>query len=249
MQFFLLADDLTVNFGLAPEGATIIDPDGVAPFAGRRFTIAAIEETSRTHLRWLRWQDGRRRAVLTGADLTDAVLTGAVLTGADLTDAVLTRADLTDAVLTGAVLTDAVLTDAVLTDADLTGAVLTGAVLTGADLTGAVLTAIRDDVCAVLTVVPNEAPAVLTALREGRINGTLYRDAADRCGCLVGTIAMARGCTENEIPGLLPNSNRPAERWFTAILPGNTPENHVITAITAGWIEEWIAAHPAAPSL
>ncbi len=77
-----------------------------------------LDKVLREHKTWLcsvTWPREGTRAVLRGADLTDAVLTGAVLTradlrGADLTGAVLTRADLTGADLTGAVLTGAVLT-------------------------------------------------------------------------------------------------------------------------------------------
>jgi hypothetical protein len=42
---------------------------------------------------------------------------------------------------------------------------------------------------------------------------------------------------------LEPDPARPAERWFLAIRPGNTPENHAVAKITEGWIREWIALH------
>ncbi len=178
-------------------------------------------------------RDAIHAAIASRADLT-----GAVLTDADLTDA-----DLTGAVLTDAVLTDADLTGAVLTDADLTGAVLTGAVLTGADLTRAVLTRavltpVRDDLWAVLSSAPAEVPALLAALKEGRVDGSTY---SGECACLVGTLANARGCDYAAITGLRPNSSRPAEMFFLAILPGQTPENHEPSRIAAAWVEEWLA--------
>jgi hypothetical protein len=189
----------------------------------------------------------RARAVLTGADLTDADLTDADLTDAVLTDAVLTRAVLTDAVLTRAVLTDADLTRADLTDADLTDAVLTGADLTGADLTDAVLTGavltgadltpIRDDLWAVLSSAPAEVPALLEALKSGRVDGSTYHGA---CSCLVGTLANAKGCDEYGIPGLAPNAARPAERFFAMIHPGDTPEKSQAAKIAAEWVEDWL---------
>ena len=197
-------------------------------------------------------------AVLTGAVLTDAVLTGAVLTGAGLTGAVLTDAVLTDAVLTDAVLTDAVLTDAVLTRADLTGADLTGAdrtradlrgaVLRGADLPGAVLTdadltPIRDDYYAVLSSAPAEVPALIAALKEGRVNGSTYSGA---CACLLGTLANARQCAYTAIPGLTPNSQRPAERFFLLIRFGDTPATSQAAQIACGWAEDWLARMRAA---
>jgi hypothetical protein len=184
------------------------------------------------------------RADLTGADLTGAVLRGADLTGAVLTGAVLTRADLTGAVLRGADLTGAVLRGAVLTGAVLRGAVLRGADLRGADLTGAVLTPIRDDVWNVLDAAPAEVPALVLAVREGRVNGSAYQG---ECACLLGTIANVRGCKFDDLgPGLRPDSERPAEKWFLAIRTGDRPETSQVSAIVADWIVEWQAAHPPA---
>ena len=172
------------------------------------------------------------RAVLTDADLTDAVLTGAVLTRADLT-----RAVLTDAVLTGAVLTRADLTDAVLTDADITRADLTDAVLTDADITDAVLTPIRDDIWAVLSSTPAEAEGLRLALIEGKVDGSTYEG---ECACLVGTLANVKHCNYTSIPGLKPNSARPAERFFLAIRPGHTPETSQLAKLAVAWIEDWL---------
>jgi hypothetical protein len=82
-------------------------------------------------------------------------------------------------------------------------------------------------------------PALLAALREGRVNGSVYDG---ECACLVGTIANARGCRYNEVPGLLPDSSRPAEAWFLSIGIGDTPERSLVTRITERWIEEWMEA-------
>ena len=176
-------------------------------------------------------------ADLTGADLTDADLTGADLTDADLTYADLTRADLTRAVLTGADLTRAVLTGADLTRADLTDAVLTRAILTGADLTGAVLTPIRDDLWAVLSASPAEVPALRAALAEGRVDGSTYEG---ECACLVGTLANARRCSYDAIPGLKPASQRAAERFFIAIKRGDTPQTSQFSRIALSWVDDWL---------
>jgi hypothetical protein len=204
------------------------------------------------------------RADLTGADLTGAVLTGAVLRRADLTDAVLTDADLTGAVLRRAVLTDADLTGAVLTGADLTDADLTGAVLrradltdavlrradlTDADLTGAVLTdavgladwlaTIRDDIFAVLDAAPNEVAGLADALRQGRVNGSVY---SGECACLLGTLANVRGCAVDGL-GIPADSSRPAEQWFLRISVGQTPNSSIECALAFAWVCEWQAAH------
>ena len=188
------------------------------------------------------------RANLTDANLTCANLTRADLTRADLTDANLTRADLTDADLTDANLTcanltradltDANLTRADLTDADLTDANLTCANLTRADLTDADLTRARADFFLILLYAKKEAPALLSALTEGRVNGSIY---TGRCSCLIGTIATARGIDPYQIEGeLYPKSSRPAERLFLAIREGDTPENNPVSAIAASWTREFL---------
>jgi hypothetical protein len=122
--------------------------------------------------------------------------------------------------------------------ADLRRAVLTGADLRRAVLTGAVLTPIRDDLWAVLSSARREVPGLLAALTEGRVNGSTY---SGECACLVGTLANVRGCDYSGIPGLTPNSARPAERFFLAISPGQTPANHEPARIAADWITEWLA--------
>jgi hypothetical protein len=181
------------------------------------------------------------RAVLTGADLTRAdltrtVLTDAVLTGAVLTDADLTRTVLTDADLTGTDLTRAVLTDGVLTRAVLTGTDLTRAVLTRADLTRADLGPIRGDFFDVLRRAEGEVPALLAALRAGKVDGSTYTGA---CACLAGTIANARGVHYETLDFV--DSDRPAERWFLAIKKRDTPATNPVAKITERWIEEFMA--------
>jgi hypothetical protein len=177
------------------------------------------------------------RANLTRANLTDANLRDANLAGADLTDANLTGAN-----LDGANLRDANLAGADLTDADLTRANLAGADLTDADLTRANLTPIRSDFFRVLDAAPAEAAALLAAVQEGRIRGTVYEGP---CACLVGTIANARGCHYAAVPGLAPDADRLAERWFLGIAEGDIPATCAVSKITEAWILEWIAAQPA----
>ena len=77
------------------------------------------------------------KAVLYGANLTDAYVDDAILNGADLRFANLTGADLTRAKLRGANLLEANLTGTYLGDADLTDAYLTNADFTNANLTDA----------------------------------------------------------------------------------------------------------------
>ena len=119
---------------------------------------------------------------------------------------------------------------------------LRGADLTDADLTDADLEPVKADIWMVLTLSGvKEAEGLASAIRLGKINGELYEG---ECACLVGTIANVRGCSFTSIPGLAPNSSRPAERWFLALKPGDTPENSPIAAITLEWVEEWIRLQP-----
>lgn len=204
------------------------------------------------------------RINLNGADLKDANLDGADLSGADLREADLRdanlsgadlrRADLSGADLCGAdlrlarlaltVLCGADLAEANLTGADLTGASLSRANLSGAHLSGPALRAadtavIRDDLYEVLTAARGEVPALKRALREGRVDGSLYDGP---CACLIGTIANARQCRAEALgqqhPALKLDEERPAERWFLAIEP-DMAETHAIVALTLDWIRQW----------
>jgi hypothetical protein len=188
-------------------------------------------------------------ANLSRADLSGAYLSGAYLSGADLSGANLSRADLSGANLSRANLSRADLSDADLSDAnlsraDLSGANLSGANLSRADLSRADLSEIRDDVWKVLDAAPHEVTGLLFAVREGRINGSVY---SGECACLVGTIAALRTCSVHDLPReIRPDAFRLAERWFLGIKPGDAPEHHPVSRITAQWIEEWMVAHEVA---
>jgi uncharacterized protein YjbI with pentapeptide repeats len=191
-------------------------------------------------------------AYLGGADLGDAYLGGAYLGGADLRGAYLGCADLGGAYLGGAYLGGADLRGAYLGCADLGDADLGGADLGGADLRGADQEDLKkrgaifdgsrpgpkEDIFAVLDQAPAEVPALLDALRQGRVNGTVYEGD---CACLVGTIANARGCNY-QLVGIETDPSRPAERWFYSIRPGRTPDKSSKVRRTIEWIEEWQAA-------
>ena len=173
-----------------------------------------------------------KKTVLQDADLQGAYLQGAYLQDADLRGAYLQGAD-----LRGADLQDADLQDAYLQDANLRGAYLQDADLRDADLRGAYLgKGPREDLHEILDAAPAEVPGLLTALREGRIDGSVYDGP---CACLVGTIAKVRGCEYTELDGITPNGDRPAERWFMSIRPGDTPEKSRIAKITEEWIVAW----------
>jgi len=90
---------------------------------------------------------------------------------------------------------------------------------------------------AVLCAAPHEVLALRTALIEGRVNGLSYNDG--ECGCLVGTLAIARNTGEYGIADLVPDSSRPAERFFLAISTGDTPVTSEFSRLAVEWIDLW----------
>jgi len=189
-----------------------------------------------------RWTDAVLYASKTAESVRDALLealkANADLSWANLREADLRGANLSDANLGGADLRGADLRDANLSDANLSGAYLSGADLRGAYLSGADLTPIRDDMWAVLCASPAEVPALRQALAQGRVDGSTY---SGDCACLVGTLASARHCDIDSIAGLAPNSNRPIERFFLAISPGDTPDKSQFATLALQWADEWLA--------
>ena len=152
-----------------------------------------------------------------GANLSGADLSGANLRGADLSGAYLSDADLRYANLSGADLRGADLSGADLRGADLSGANLYGANLSGANLYGANLRSFKADFWAILTTARKEIPGLITAMREGRIDGSTY---SGECACLVGTIANVRHVSADTLER---DSSRPAEQWFLMIKKGDKP--------------------------
>jgi uncharacterized protein YjbI with pentapeptide repeats len=91
----------------------------------------------------------------------------------------------------------------------------------------------RNDFRQIISTAHAEIPALIAALRAGKVNGSTY---SGECACLVGTIANARGVDVYTLPT---NSSRPAERWFLMISKGDTPGNNSPGAIAAGKAIEW----------
>lgn len=91
----------------------------------------------------------------------------------------------------------------------------------------------KSDLWMTLTINKTEASALLTAMKEGRIDGSQYEG---ECSCLKGTIAAAKHV---DYRTLSPNSSDPAECWFMNISKGNTPENNYFSKLAVEWVEEW----------
>ena len=138
----------------------------------------------------------------------------------------------------GANLSDANLSDADLRGVSLRGADLRGANLSDASLRDADLSPIRNDIIAILSSAPREVPALIDALKTGRVDGSTY---SGECSCLVGTIATARGVGFDSLEDAIkPDSSRPAERFFMGIKKGDTPETNQVSALAHQWATEWL---------
>lgn len=163
---------------------------------------------------------GFQNADLSGLDLSGGDFRGASFEEADLSDVDLLHANIHDA--------------------DFTCAILLGTMIDWPALLQAKLDPIRADVRDVLSHARAECPMLLAAIREGRINGKIYRG---ECACLIGTIANARGVDFFYEPmrGIKADQTRLAERWFMEIKPGDTPENNRASQLAAQWVEEFIA--------
>ncbi|CAM8810597.1 Pentapeptide repeat protein [Burkholderia pseudomallei] len=170
---------------------------------------------------------------LRGSDLSGSNLSGAYLRGVDLSGA-----DLSGAYLRGVDLSGADLSGAYLRGVDLSGADLSGAYLRGVDLSGADLLPIKADFIEVISQAPREVPALIDALKAGRVDGSTY---SGECSCLVGTIAKAQGCDVNSPQFTIPtDSSRPVERFFMAIRKGDTPETNPASQLALEWAETWL---------
>ena len=190
-----------------------------------------------------------RSANPNGAYLRSANLNGANLNGANLSGAYLSGADLRSADLGSANLSGADLRSTYLSGADLRSAYLGSANLSGADLRSAYLgsanlQSIRADFYDVLSHAGREVPALIGALKNGRVDGSTY---TGECACLVGTIANARGVDVHSDFFPIPrDASRPAERFFMGISKGDTPETNPASKIALEWAEAWLGMQQAA---
>jgi len=174
---------------------------------------------------------------LSGSDLSDSNLSGSDLSGSNLSDSNLSDSNLSGSDLSGSNLSDSNLRGSNLSDSDLRGSNLSGSDLRDSNLRGSDLTPIRDDIWAVLSSAPSEVPALIAALKAGRVDGTTYEG---ECACLVGTIANVRNMHYRGLDSLTPNPSRPAERFFLSINKGDTPETNQFSKLALEWSEQWL---------
>ncbi len=178
-----------------------------------------------------------RYADLSSANLSSADLSSANLRYADLSSANLSSADLRYADLSSANLSYANLRYANLRYADLSSANLSSADLRSANLSSADLRLIKKDFFERLLIAKNEAKGLYDYLQKGLVNGLSYEG---ECACFVGTVSkITKENYKNLSCGLKPDSNSPTEKWFLAILKGDTPQNSQVSKITCEWIEEF----------
>jgi hypothetical protein len=72
-------------------------------------------------------------------------------------------------------------------------------------------------------------------LRVGNVDGSTYGDG-NRCACLIGTIARARGVAADSLDY---DAGRPAEQWFMMIRPGDLPTHETGGGFAARKALEW----------
>jgi uncharacterized protein YjbI with pentapeptide repeats len=94
----------------------------------------------------------------------------------------------------------------------------------------------KADFWMILLIRKHEIAGLKDALIKGMVNGSTYEGA---CACLVGTFANILHVNYKNVPRLMPDSSRPAERWFYMIKKDDTPENNAIVKLTIEWIEEF----------
>lgn len=160
-------------------------------------------------------RDAVDRVVRLGMSLAGLALRGCDLTAADFTAAHFTGANVEDT------------SDGMLTGTD---------TLADASLRNTDFGAVREDLWAVLSLAPQEVPAVRAALVEGRVDGGTYYG---ECACLIGTIAAARGCDVYSLESLRPTPSRAIEHFFLRINRGDTPQTNSLAKLVVQWIDEW----------
>ncbi len=126
-----------------------------------------------------------------------------------------------------------------LSSANLSYANLRSADLSYANLSSADLRSFKADLWMTLTQNRHEVPALVSALRDGRVDGSTYEG---ECACLVGTIANAKSIRYETLDH---SASNPAEQWFAMIRKGDKPEDDsaggFASRMALEWSLEWLA--------
>lgn len=95
------------------------------------------------------------------------------------------------------------------------------------------------------------APVLRDALEAGRVNGALYWDDKDGCGCVLGTVAATEGDPHTSTAAMmLSNELRflEVENWAVPIRLGHVPDEGARkssgpyrAAMLVRWVNEWEA--------
>lgn len=170
------------------------------------------------HKKWINRKEGGERANLRSADLRGVDLRYANLSDADLRYADLRYADLRDANLI---------------DANLRYADLSGANLGYTNFGYADLRQFKHDIWAVCAYAVQEVPALIDAIKTGKIDGSCYEG---ECCCLCGTLEKG---LEAKLD--IRDASSPAEQWFSMIKKGDTPETNQVSKLALEWVEEFYA--------
>ena len=119
---------------------------------------------------------------------------------------------------------------------DISGTVTGSVDIYGTAKVGKGLKSIRSDYFKILKKSVAEIPGLISALKDGRINGSVYEGG--ECQCLIGTLEKIRGSGPDSI--VPRDSKRPAEQWFLAIPQGHTPKKNAFARLAVEWAEEFM---------
>ena len=127
----------------------------------------------------------------------------------------------------------------------LQAAIETRADLTRADLRGANLEPIKNDFFIVLLHGIKEIGFLKQAIIDGKIDGSTYEGNGE-CSCLSGTLYTGavkqdgpQEAARVDVIKSCRRAERPAERFFLGIKPGDTPENNQASQLVLEWILEF----------
>lgn len=99
--------------------------------------------------------------------------------------------------------------------------------------------AARDDLWRWCDRLPDRVPALLSAVRKGRMDGTTFTRS---CRCVIGTLATEDpwGAVMTIVrDGRLGPGVDPIENYIFSIRPGQTPATSPIMAHLERWIVQW----------